>query len=284
MAKKDRLLLRVVSLSMSLGRKYMSSYSHNQAPKKFTQPQLFTCLILRMYLKTTYRGIIEYLEVAGELRKVMGLTQLPHYSTLKRFSDRSNVQAIVDALLAEIIAAFADDETEVAIDSTGLETTSASAHFKTRSGRKRKQYVKVSVSVTCEKMLPIGVVIDWGPRNDKAEAPELLQKTAAVILPKTLFADAGYDAEWIHQFCRNDWGVRSWIPPAVHRKDGQIGGQYRSKMTEKALKHNGYGRRWIVESFMSGLKRTTGSALNARLEQSLFNEAALRVLAYAIKR
>ena len=105
-------------------------------------------------------------------------------------------------------------------------------------------------------MLPVGVVIDWGPRNDKAEAAELLQKTASALTPQKLFADAGYDAEWVHRFCRDDWGVCSWIPPAVHRKDGQIGGQYRSKMTEPALKRNGYGRRWMVESFMSGLKRT----------------------------
>lgn len=284
MAKKDKILILVTKLSMSLGRKYMAPYSHQQAPKKFTQAQLFTCLILRMYLKTTYRGVVEYLEVAGELRKTMGLSQLPHYSTLKRFADRSHVSELVDALLAEVIAQFAPEETEVAIDSTGLETTSASAHYKTRSGRKRKKYVKVSVSVTCESMLPIGVVIDWGPCNDKAEAHSLLQKTASAITPKHLFADAGYDAEWVHSFCRDDWGVHSWIPPAVHRQDGKIGGHHRSKMTQEALQDNNYGRRWIVESFMSGLKRTTGQALNARLERSLFDEAALRVLAYAIRR
>jgi len=284
MAKQEKILVRVVQLSMSLGRKYMMAYSCQQAPKKFTQPQLFTCLILRMYLKTTYRGIIEQLEVSGELRKAMGLTQLPHCSTLKRFADRSHVHQLVDAMLAEITEWFANEETDVAMDSTGLETTSASAHYKTRSGRKRKQYVKVSVSVTCDSMLPVGVVIDWGPRNDKAEAKPLLEKTASAINPRCLFADAGYDAEWVHSFCRDHWGVRSWIPPAVHRKDGQIGGHYRSQMTQRRLKRNGYGKRWIVESFMSGLKRTTGQALNARLEASLFDEAALRVLAYVIRR
>jgi hypothetical protein len=44
----------------------------------------------------------------------------------------------------------------------------------------------------------------------------------------------------------------------VHRKDGGPGGHYRRQMTPRRLKHNGYGHRWIVESFMSGLKRTTG--------------------------
>jgi hypothetical protein len=47
---------------------------------------------------------------------------------------------------------------------------------------------------------------------------------------------------------------------------------------------SGYGRRWHVESFLSGLKRTTGSALRARGERALFAEAAVRVLAYSVRR
>jgi hypothetical protein len=55
-------------------------------------------------------------------------------------------------------------------------------------------------------------------------------------------------------------------------------------MTSRRLTRNGYGKRWMVESFISGLKRTTGSMLAARKKSSLFVEAALRVLAYAIRR
>ena len=45
-----------------------------------------------------------------------------------------------------------------------------------------------------------------------------------------------------------------------------------------------YGRRWHVESFISGMKRTCGSTLSARGEAALFNEAGLKALAYAIRR
>jgi len=85
-------------------------------------------------------------------------------------------------------------------------------------------------------------------------------------------------------YCREGWGVQSWIPPAAHRADGSVGGEYRQLMTKRRLKKNGYGRRWLVESFMSGLKRTMGSALAARSERSLFIEASLKVLAYALRR
>ena len=54
-------------------------------------------------------------------------------------------------------------------------------------------------------------------------------------------------------------------------------------MTDEALTENGYGMRWLLESFMSALKRTTGAALAARTQASLFVGASLRVFAYAIR-
>jgi hypothetical protein len=221
-------------------------------------------LILRAYLKTTYRGLIEILGVSDGLRDALGLRSLPHYSTLKRFADRSSVLDVIDAMLLELVRQRdGDSPEEAAIDATGMETTSASAHYLTRSGKRRSKYVKLSVCVM---------------------AGSLLAKASTVNQPKTLFADAGYDAEWVHEFCRDDWQVESIIKPAVHRSDGQHNGTYRSEMTEETLTEKGYGRRWLVESFMSGLKRTTGAALAARTQASLFIEASLRVLAYAIRR
>jgi hypothetical protein len=288
MSAKQNTLLEVARLSMKLSGRYMQPYSHAKSPHKFTQSQLMTCLILRAYLKTTYRGVIEFVEASDALKKCLGLRRLPHYSTLKYFADRADTLAIVDAILADVVrqvvAQRGEAEEEVAIDSTGVESTSASAYFNTRRGGKRKRYVKLSLCVTCSTLLPASVVLSWGPCNDKAVARPLLDKTRAIMQPKKLFADAGYDAEWVHQYCRDDWQVTSWIPPAVHRKDGTVNGKYRSKMTKRRLKIHGYGRRWMVESFISGLKRTTGSMLAARNQASLFVEAALRVLAYALRR
>jgi len=281
---RTNILLEVTSLSIRIGRKYVSPYSHSKSPRKFTQEQLLTCLILRAYLKTTYRGVIEVLEVSDALQQRIGLNALPHYSTLKKFADRSSVLEIVDVMLHELVQKFALDAEEAAIDSTGMETTSASAHFQSRSGKQRTKYVKLSVCVLAGSLIPSGLAVSWGPCNDKVEAPEVLAKAATSSQPKTLFADAGYDAEWVHRFCREDWQVESVIKPAVHRTDGGLNGKYRSEMTAETLQEKGYGRRWLVESFMSGLKRTTGSTLSARKERSLFVEAALRVLAYALRR
>ena len=280
----SNVLLEVASLAMRLGGKYVEPYSHQNSPQRFTQRQLLTCLILKAYLKTTYRGVIELLEVSDALRKRLGLRRLPHFTTLQKFAGRSSVLEVIDAMLLEVVRQFDADAEEASIDSTGLETTSASAHYQSRSGKTKTKYVKLSVCVMHGSLLPSGLVVSWGPNNDKREAPDLLARASNVNQPKRLFADAGYDAEWVHEYCREDWGVESFIKPAVHRVDGGINGTYRSGMTDEILQKSGYGRRWLVESFMSGLKRTTGSALTSRQQQTLFVEAGLRVLAYALRR
>jgi hypothetical protein len=40
-------------------------------------------------------------------------------------------------------------------------------------------------------------------------------------------------------------------------------------MTSEHLKKQGYGRRWHIESFFSGLKRMMGSALSSRTDGNL---------------
>jgi hypothetical protein len=147
--------------------------------------------------------------------------------------------------------------------------------------------VKLSLSVVCGCLFPLELVLGWGPTNDKSDAPALLEKTLDQpldCLPQRLYGDAGYDADWIHAYCREEWGVESIIKAVCHRADGKLGGTYRAKMTQSHLKRRTYGRRWEIESFISGLKRTTGSALLARTETNLLHEAALRVLAYTLNR
>ena len=60
----------------------LPAYSHRFSPRRFTQHQLFAILALRQFLKTDYRGIIQMLTDFSDLRKVLGLKKIPHYSTL----------------------------------------------------------------------------------------------------------------------------------------------------------------------------------------------------------
>jgi hypothetical protein len=152
------------------------------------------CLILRAYLKTTYRGVLELLAVRPNLREALGMQdKLPHCTTLQKFSARSQVWAVADAMIRTIGRAAGKPKfakTSAAMDATGLETT-ASAHFQSRAGRTRRKWVKVSAIVLCGSLLPLSLVLDWGPGNDKRQAKELMTKASKATLPAKLYADAG---------------------------------------------------------------------------------------------
>lgn len=279
---------RVAELAMKLSRPHMADYGATRSRHDFTQRQLMTCLVLRAYLKTTYRGVLDVLSASASLRQCLGLTEkVPHFTTLQKFSARSNVLAIAQKLVAVIGQCAAQQKgasCEVAMDATGLARTTVSDYFCSRRGRRFRRWVKVSIVVVCGSLLPVALVVDLNPTHDCAHAPDLLGQTRAMVQPKRLFADAGYDAEWIHVECRESWGVESVIPSIQRRADGKIGGKWRSRMTPKRLQKAGFGRRWAVESFFSALKRTMGSALSARKPEQMVAEAAFKVLAYALRR
>jgi transposase len=286
-AARKELIEQVAQLAMQLSRPHLADYGAVRSRHDFTQRQLMSCLILRAYLKTTYRGVLEVLAISPTLRQHLCLGEkLPHFTTLQKFSARSQVVAIVQAVIARMgsLVIPQSPEPKAAMDSTGLATTTASAYFRSRRGQRYRGWVKVSTVVLCGSLLPVALVLDWGPSNDRVQAAELLRQAQAVGPVTRLYADAGYDAEWIHAQCREQWGVESVIKPNGQRADGVRNGKWRAGMSAEHLKARGYGRRWAVESFFSGFKRTMGSALNARRPDQMLAEAAFRVLAYALRR
>ena len=274
-------LVRVAELALATATPELPAYSCPKSPRRFTQPQLLACLVLRAYLGQTYRGIADLLAASDDLRRVLGLARVPDHSTLQRFADRAVTPDPVDRLLGRLVRRVGPVVGDAAMDSTGMEPTAASAHHTARSGKVREGCVKPSLVVLRGSLLPVGLVVGRGPCDDKRGAAEVLDRAARKVRPRRLFADKGYDAEWVHEHCRDRLRVESFIPPVIHRRDGSVGGRHRSRMAKPP---KAYGKRWHVESFMSGLERSTGSALWSVKANTLDAEAALRVLAYSIRR
>lgn len=80
--------LAVAREALAAGRSVLPTYSHRFSPKRFTQPQLFAILVLRQFLNTDYRGIVEMLCDWSDLREALGLEHVPHYSTLCKAEQR----------------------------------------------------------------------------------------------------------------------------------------------------------------------------------------------------
>jgi hypothetical protein len=75
-------------MALRVARDALPAYSSKCSRRDFTQHQLFAILVLKQFLKTDYRGIVQVLADWSDLRRLLGLTKLPHYSTLKYAHDR----------------------------------------------------------------------------------------------------------------------------------------------------------------------------------------------------
>jgi hypothetical protein len=283
---KRNLLLDVAAIALVVSRRHLAKYSCVKSKHDFTQAQLMSCLVLRAYLKQSYRGVIDVLDASPPLREALGLLdKVPAHTTLKEFEKRVVTPELLDAIIAQVLRWCRERGggavQEVAVDSTGVECSAASVHYADRSGRRRGRYVKLSLAVACGSLLLVGAVASVGPSVDRVEAPKLLWRIASRCQPHSVYMDSGYDGERTHAFCRGGWGVASFIPPIPRTADGSVRSFYRSRCV---VLPSSYGRRWHVETFISGLKRSTGSVLSARSMASLLNEAMLKALAYAIRR
>jgi len=59
----------VARLAMRVSQPHLADYGATTSRHDFTQRQLLSCLIVRAYLKTTYRGLLEFLKISPNLRR-----------------------------------------------------------------------------------------------------------------------------------------------------------------------------------------------------------------------
>ncbi len=79
MTKSPRAVARE---ALRLAQESLPAYSSKFSRKDYTQHQLFALLALKTFFKTDYRGVARMLDDFAELRQGLGLTAVPHYSTL----------------------------------------------------------------------------------------------------------------------------------------------------------------------------------------------------------
>jgi hypothetical protein len=68
--------------ALEAARQALPVYSATRSPKKFTQHQHFAIAALRQFFRVDYRGIVAILGDSSDLREVLGLGRVPHFSTV----------------------------------------------------------------------------------------------------------------------------------------------------------------------------------------------------------
>ena len=103
-------------------------------------------------MKTTYRKVIEILEVSNKITKYLKLKKLPHYSTIQKLFVRIPSQVLSD--LKDIIFPINDFNCElVAMDKTGHTSDYADKYYAKIRGKSRKSYIKNHIAIDVDTRL-----------------------------------------------------------------------------------------------------------------------------------
>jgi hypothetical protein len=80
--------LALAKIALKTAQKVLPPYSDIRSRHDFTQAQVFATLTLRQFFRTDYRGIIRILQEHQNIKDALGLTKLPHFTTLQKAQQR----------------------------------------------------------------------------------------------------------------------------------------------------------------------------------------------------
>jgi hypothetical protein len=280
--------LGVAREALAVGSATFSDYSHRYSPKTFTQPQKFACLVLKVFFKTDYRGVCKLLADLSDLRAVLGLKKVPHFTTLQKASRRLLCAASTRRLLNQLVRRFFRRRHKLrraALDSTGMQCGHASPYYTRRraqNGEKTvfyRPFAKLEAAADCATHFIVAAIAGRGPRVDSDRFVPLLDQALDRILLDSALADAGYDSEANHCHARQVRGVRSFIPATCGRPTTKPPtGRHRRQMKQRLNKNYGrYGQRWQIETVFSMIKRRLGASVASRHYWSQCRELMLLV-------
>ncbi len=284
---------KVLQVAYAVAKDALPTYAHRCSPRKFTQHQLFACLVLKAFWKTDYRGIVAMLSDLPELCAVIDLNVVPHFTTLQKAERRLLLSKGAEALISATLRMATDAGMMrsrvaiAAIDGTGFESHHVSAYFirrRERGGNRwqtttYKRYPKAGIVCDCRTHMILTVVPGRGPGSDIQHYARALRASVRRVRIDTLLADAGYDSENSHVFARRTCQVRTIIPAKIGRPSAKPPSGYWRRRMARRLNKKKYGQRWQVETVNSMIKRSLGSALRARNYWTQCREMTLRAIA-----
>ncbi len=259
-------------------------YSSRFSKKVYNQHQLLALLLMKEYLKCGYRELTEILELTDILQKQLKLKEIPHYSTLCKFSDRIHSD-LLNRLMRSVYRFYPSsptNKTSVAIDSTGMSLTTASYYFSWRTGKKRQDFLKLSVAVDLGSQAIVSCKVTNSLHHDSIVAPSLIRASYQIKRANYYLMDKGYDSEKIHTLVHEELGAESIIPVRLWGEKVP-NGKYREQMYTDFPKGR-YKKRNLVETTFSVLKRIVGGKVSSKKPRKQKREVKLKCICYLTHR
>jgi hypothetical protein len=259
-------------------------YSSRFSRRDFTQHQLLTLLLFKEYLGAHFRDFVQLVEIMGIIQEQLQLDEIPHYSTLCKFSKRVPA-SVLNQLFRKACSFMTEWKSAtsiVAIDSSGFTTDTSSTYYSARTGKTRHDYLKTSISVDSDHVSLLAFHVTKSRRHDSQIAPIILRASNRVKKSRCYVMDKGYDSERIHQLIHEDSKSQSMIPIRDWHAS-YVSGKYRQIMAS-SFDAKTYGHRNMAETAFSILKRLFGETIYSRSYRQQAKEIKLKCIIFSIDR
>lgn len=282
-------LVRFARVALSIAQSTVPPYRTAFSKHQFTPPQLLAVLGLMRYEDWTFREAEVRLSEHSELRSALQLKSVPDYTTLYRFLarlDRDDIDHALDEVVRRVSGRRRRRVT-VGMDATGLAPGAASSYFIRRiehfgqPRRSWKHWLKWLAVVDLKGQLILSQKARQAPWNDCATLPVLVTRAHRHTPVGCVLADAEFDSERNHTFCRQQLNAYSVIP-AKRRSSCRASG-VRLEMREHFPSEKYSLRSWI-ESVFSAAKRKLSARAPGRTLHTQCLQALLLGLAFDIYR
>lgn len=241
----------------------LPKYSSRFSRKDYTLRQHVVLLCLKVKTKQRYREFCEIVDLMPEIKHLLDLDKVPHWTTLdKAFLRLKN--CVLAALLQVESSGFAS------IDATGFNRRHASTQYLTRCGMHIRS-LKATFLVDTVKQEILDVHRTTTRKHDSKIVLPLTQKHRL----RVLCADMGYDDSKVRRTLRNR-GIRPLIP---HREFMNKQKYWNSLMNKEM-----YHKRSLSETVNSVIKRKYSDTLYSKHWRNQFKELTLLAVVYNIDR
>jgi transposase len=259
-------------------------YSSQYSRRDYNQHQLISLLLLKEFIGQGYRELVKLIEISGIVQESLGLAQIPHFSTLCKFSSRLE-SSFLNRIFKKTchLMSIVDSHVEVAaIDSTGFVTDSSSYYYSARTEKLRKDFIKVTISVNTKNLSILAIKTSNSRCHDSQLAIPVLRASHNMKKAEVYVMDKAYDSEAIHNFIHTELNSDAIIPTR-NWSASYVSGPHRQKMAQ-AFDRETYHQRNIVETVFSVIKRKFGDKINARKYHTKLKEIKLKCIVYQLDR
>lgn len=132
-------------------------YLHKKSNHVYTVWQHLVLLALYQYESKSYRRYVDFLEECAGLQLFLGLSRIPHYTTLQKASARLPHRMLYRILESFVVHARIG-RMVVAVDSTGFAYGQSSYHY-TKKASLRRKFVKLSACADTGSQLICGIKV-----------------------------------------------------------------------------------------------------------------------------